>query len=113
MGCAGHPMFVRGQLLECDRFTVAALSKGYRERKPEEAQKTARRMVAAWNAVRRIPTEALEGDCVEKLIRACGRLVTEFDAYDNAMAEIGRGHEDYGRQRDDARVALAYVRGEE
>jgi hypothetical protein len=40
------------------------------------------------------------------LLPALENLLTEFDAYDRAMAEIGRGHEDYGGQREAARVAI-------
>ena len=38
---------------------------------------------------------------------ALGSLLTEFDTYDAEMTKIGRGHEDYGLQRSDARALLA------
>ncbi len=41
------------------------------------------------------------------LVSTLQALVTEFDKYDNAMAQIGRGHEDYGMQRENARRLLA------
>ena len=40
------------------------------------------------------------------LLPVLENLLAEFDRYDAAMAEIGRGHEDYGGQRAAARVAI-------
>ena len=46
-----------------------------------------------------------------RLLSALLALSDEFDSYSNAMAEFGRGHEDYGRQRDEARAAIAQALG--
>jgi len=40
------------------------------------------------------------------LLPVLENLLAEFDRYDAAMANIGRGHEDYGGQREAARVAI-------
>lgn len=40
------------------------------------------------------------------LLPVLENLLAEFDAYDRAMAVIGRGHEDYGGQRAEARAAI-------
>jgi hypothetical protein len=45
------------------------------------------------------------------LLKALRELVAEFDRYDAAMTKIGRGHEDYGWQRRDARTAIAKAEG--
>lgn len=42
-----------------------------------------------------------------ELLEACRSLLEEFDRYDAAMTAIGRGHEDFGRQREAARAAVA------
>lgn len=42
-----------------------------------------------------------------ELLEALTRLLAEFDAYDAAMTNLGRGHEDYGGQREAARAAIA------
>jgi hypothetical protein len=41
------------------------------------------------------------------LQNALRSVLDEFDRYDNAMAAVGRGHEDYGFQRGAGRAALA------
>lgn len=41
------------------------------------------------------------------LLQALIDLAAEFDRYDAAMTAIGRGHEDYGGQREAARLAIA------
>jgi len=46
------------------------------------------------------------------LYMALEGVLDEFDEYDEAMSSIGRGHEDYGRQRRDAKAILAKIRGE-
>lgn len=42
-----------------------------------------------------------------ELVEALERLTREFDGYENVMAKIGRGHEDYGNHRAFARAILA------
>lgn len=41
------------------------------------------------------------------LLAACKALLAEFNCYSDAMTKIGRGHEDYGGQREAARIAIA------
>ena len=41
------------------------------------------------------------------MLSALIALADEFDQYDAAMTMIGHGHEDYGRQRANARLAIA------
>ena len=46
------------------------------------------------------------------LHEALQNILTEFDAYEEAMCRrFGAGHEDYGRQRELARLALAKANG--
>lgn len=40
------------------------------------------------------------------LLTALSGLLAEFDHYDAEMTKIGRGHEDYGGQRDSARALI-------
>jgi hypothetical protein len=60
-----------------------------------------------------VPLELAQAarDDVEALVEALEALLVEFDAYDQAMAQIGRGHEDYGQQRERARAAIAKAKG--
>jgi hypothetical protein len=46
-------------------------------------------------------------NCHDELLAALVALLAEFDRYDAAMLRIGRGHCDYGRQRVNARAAIA------
>lgn len=59
-----------------------------------------------------IGLSAADPECYElvldkpDLLPVLEALLAEFDAYDRAMAVIGRGHEDFGGQREAARVAI-------
>lgn len=59
--------------------------------------------------------EALRHACLiaaaPDLLDALRALADEFDRYDKAMTALGRGHEDYGRQREAARMAIAKAEG--
>ena len=51
--------------------------------------------------------ERLTGALADRdLLPVLEALLAEFDRYDEAMAEHGRGHEDYGGQRTAARAAI-------
>ena len=53
-----------------------------------------------------------QGASAPELHEALQNLLTEFDAYEEAMCRrFGAGHEDYGRQRELARLALAKADG--
>lgn len=46
------------------------------------------------------------------LLAALKNLSDEFDRYDAAMTAIGRGHEDFGFHRVNARAAIAQAEGD-
>lgn len=47
-----------------------------------------------------------------EMLKALKDLVKEFDAYESAMCKrFSAGHEDYGRQRELARLAIAKAEG--
>ena len=52
-------------------------------------------------------SNAILSAAAPELLSALVALLDEFDRYDVAMTEIGRGHEDYGHQRRDAFYAVA------
>lgn len=80
-------MFARGHLVEMGPLTVAAISKGFRERHPDWVEPTARRLAAAWNAVRNIPTEALEAGVVKELVVALYNLEMAAFSRENTMGD--------------------------
>ena len=85
--CKGHAAFVQ---VGCPRVERPILDY------PHDNEQTANaRLIAA----------------APELLAAIKALVAEFDAYDSAMTEIGRGHEDYGGQRAAARAAIAKADG--
>lgn len=56
--------------------------------------------------------ETVERPTRAELLAALSALVTEFDTYSEDMREIGRGHGDYGKQREEAHILLNRERGE-
>lgn len=65
------------------------------------------------NAMQReeVDSNAILIAAAPELLEALIALSDEFDKYDTAMTAIGRGHEDYGMQRREARRAILKATG--
>jgi hypothetical protein len=69
------------------------------------------RKLHGWVPVEHDEPNAILFASAPDLLAALRGLVEEFDHYDTEMTKIGRGHEDYGRQRFQARAAIARAEG--